>query len=53
MKALDFKLSVEQMNSLNKISEPAVKRIFPNDFIGTDYHNNSWLYFGGSKYSIE
>jgi len=53
MKALEFKLSIDQINALNKVSEPAIKRIFPHDFIGTSYQNNPWLYMGGQKYTIQ
>eukprot|EP01080_Neovahlkampfia_damariscottae_P004296 gene4296-7652_t len=53
LKAFDFKLSKEHLDRLNKVSDPAVKPIFPRTFIGTNYQDNQWLYFGEKKYQIE
>jgi len=53
IKALDFKLTKEQMDKLDTVSDPAVKRIFPHNFISQSYKTNQWLTFGGDKYIIE
>lgn len=53
VKALDFQLTKEQVDYLNKASEPSIKKIFPTTFIGDSYKTNPWLTFGGDKYEIE
>ena len=53
LKAFDYKLSDEHLARLNKVSEPAIKSIFPHNFIGKDYKTCPWLYMQEKKYQIE
>jgi len=53
MKALNFKLTKEQMESLDKVSQPSIRAVFPHDFIGTSYKNNKWLTFRGDPFILE
>jgi len=53
MNSLNFKLSNEQMAALDEVSKPAIKSIFPHDFIGGSYQTNQWLTFGGDPYKLE
>jgi aryl-alcohol dehydrogenase-like predicted oxidoreductase len=54
MKALDFQLSKDQIQTLDKISEEAIKPIFPRTMISNNYKTVNALYWlSDKKYAIE
>lgn len=49
VKSLEFELSQEQLERLNKASENSPAVIFPHSFIGNSFDTNRWLFLGGDK----
>ena len=46
MKSLEFELTTDQIERLNKASENSPSMIFPHNFVGTGVDNCRWIYLG-------
>ncbi|KAL9644605.1 hypothetical protein ABK040_015344 [Willaertia magna] len=53
IKALEFKLTEEQVSQLDQVSKNSPNIIFPHSFIGNAYQTSPWLYAPTKKYQIE
>jgi aryl-alcohol dehydrogenase-like predicted oxidoreductase len=53
IKALEFKLTPEQMATLNEVSKNSPGKIFPHNFIQDSYKTNPWLYGFNKTFIIE